>query len=330
MTFTLIQALLLLASVSQVSAHGFVSRITVNGQTFKGNTPGEKPTVDSIIRLVSAESPVKGAANSAVNCGKNAQQAATFAKVQPGDTMHFFWVSGDPDEPFWPHNTGPIMTYLAKCDDDNCTTFNSTNAKWFKIEEDGRIPGNKDGDWEQNNIFDAKNVPSNATLPANLAPGPYIVRHEIIALHLAQFPFDPQDPTADKGAEFYPSCAQIVVGGNQTGAPTTDEFVALPGAYTDKDKGILINPFDNVDQPYPFPGPPIAAFVNAGNFTTPSASSAPSSTTSARPKSSSCKSKRYAKRRTPSSSNSSNRYQDNVLPQGPIDPSVAWGYMARA
>ncbi len=67
------------------------------------------------------------------------------------------------------------------------------------------------------------------TLPSNLAPGNYIIRHEIIALQLAQ---------SEGGAEFYPSCTQLKVGGDQTGAPEPDELVLLPGAYKDTDPGI--------------------------------------------------------------------------------------------
>lgn len=66
-------------------------------------------------------------------------------------------------------------------------------------------------------------------IPANLSPGDYLVRHEIIALQLA---------TAQGGAEFYPSCSQIRVSGNGTGVP--QETVALPGAYSDTDPGILV------------------------------------------------------------------------------------------
>lgn len=67
------------------------------------------------------------------------------------------------------------------------------------------------------------------TLPTNLAPGNYIIRHEIIALHLA---------TSRGGAEFYPSCTQLKVGGSETGGPDADELVLLPGAYSDTDPGI--------------------------------------------------------------------------------------------
>jgi len=66
-------------------------------------------------------------------------------------------------------------------------------------------------------------------LPKNLAAGEYLVRHEIIALHLA---------TQKGGAEFYPSCQQLKVGGSGTGVPTQDELLSFPGAYSDDDPGI--------------------------------------------------------------------------------------------
>ena len=68
------------------------------------------------------------------------------------------------------------------------------------------------------------------SLPKNLASGQYLVRHEIIALHLA---------TTEGKAEFYPSCQQINVGGSETGVPSQDELLSFPGAYSDTDPGIF-------------------------------------------------------------------------------------------
>ncbi|KAJ6590871.1 hypothetical protein B0H10DRAFT_786217 [Mycena sp. CBHHK59/15] len=87
---------ILLLLMSYVSAHGFVSRVSINGQMYKGNVPNEDPDVKSIIRQISDAEPVKGAKNPAVNCGKNAQLAARTANAEPGDEISFFWVSEDP------------------------------------------------------------------------------------------------------------------------------------------------------------------------------------------------------------------------------------------
>lgn len=142
------------------------------------------------------------------------------------------------------------MTYMAMCEGTTCDKYNSTNAAWFKIDQVGLKP---DGStWYQADIstctvnlcglhppcrrcpnirpgcfitVDGKSF--SVTLPDNLAPGDYLIRHEIIALHLAQ---------SEGGAEFYPSCTQIRIGGSGTGTP--DNTVAFPGAYNDDDPGI--------------------------------------------------------------------------------------------
>jgi hypothetical protein len=113
--------------------------------------------------------------------------------------------------------------------------------------------------------------PANVTIPSTLAPGNYLLRSEIIALHLA---------TTLGGAEFYPSCIQLSVGGSQIGAPTCSEEVTFPGGYSDTDPGILapnvretqgclsralLTTVQIFDQPINytcFPGPPVATFVS--------------------------------------------------------------------
>ncbi|KAJ7239608.1 glycoside hydrolase, partial [Mycena haematopus] len=60
----------------------------------------------------------------------------------------------------------------------------------------------------------------------------YLLRHEIIALHTAQ---------SQGGAEFYPSCSQLIVTGSSTGAPKDSELGSLPGAYKATGPEILID-----------------------------------------------------------------------------------------
>ncbi|KAH0579350.1 Cellulose-growth-specific protein [Termitomyces sp. J132] len=247
--------LLPVAFATSALAHGFVSRITVDGKVYKGNTPNgdENP---SIIRLISTTSPVKGATNPDVNCGSGAPHPATdVGNAMPGSKLEFTWDAGDGEN--WPHNTGPLMTYMASCGSTTCDKFDSTKAKWFKIDQQGR---NASGDWIQADIMAGQ--PVRVTLPDTLAPGNYLIRHEIIALHLA---------TSMGGAEFYPSCSQFTVGGSQTGAPTDKELVSFPGAYSDSDPGIFDPDVFNSGSPYTFPGPPIAAFVSGSSSSSGSA-----------------------------------------------------------
>jgi hypothetical protein len=67
------------------------------------------------------------------------------------------------------------------------------------------------------------------------------------------------------GAEFYPACSQLQVGGSGTGKPTTSELVTFPGGYHDNDPGIYDPTVYNPGSNYTFPGPPIAAFVDASS-----------------------------------------------------------------
>lgn len=110
-------------------------------------------------------------------------------------------------------------------------------------------------------------APASVTIPSTIAPGNYLIRHEIIALHLA---------TSKGGAEFYPSCAQLRIGGNQKGAPAASELVSLPGAYSDNDPGIFDPQAFDTKATYAFPGPKIAAFVNGAASSSGSGTAAPS------------------------------------------------------
>lgn len=100
----------------------------------------------SPVRLINDVSPVKGANNPAINCGPNAQKAQVVAPVNPGSQMSFFWHSGDDSKPNWPHNTGPVITYMAECTGTTCDKFDAANAQWFKIHEVGQHPN---GTWFQ-------------------------------------------------------------------------------------------------------------------------------------------------------------------------------------
>ena len=54
----------------------------------------------------------------------------------------------------WPHNIGPLMTYMAECTGTTCDKFDASQAKWFKIDEVGKDPGNDT--WVQENIREYK------------------------------------------------------------------------------------------------------------------------------------------------------------------------------
>ncbi|KAF8647436.1 hypothetical protein AX16_006712 [Volvariella volvacea WC 439] len=241
-------AIVPLLAATSVAAHGYVARIVANGQTYEGNGFG-RTEFDSPIRSVQNNEPIKGARNPDVNCGRNAQRAALMADASPGSEVVFDWRAGE-DDSFWPHNTGPMMTYMASCGDMSCADFNPGNARWFKIHQVGR---KADGSWFQGDLM--RGAVASVPLPSNLAPGNYMIRHEILSLHLG---------TSEGGAEFYPSCSQIRVGGNGNGRPQESDLVSLPGAYSDRDPGILVPNIYNSAVEYQFPGPPVATLVGSG------------------------------------------------------------------
>jgi hypothetical protein len=248
-TFALVPLLL----ASYVSAHGFLAEVTIGGRSDTGNRPFGSGGSNSAIRQITSPNPNTGANNPALTCGPGARRAAEVLNVNPGDNMSFDWRGADLS--FWPHNTGPMITYLANCGDTPCNQFDTSNARWFKIHQVGKKANSNN--WVQGDLMNGARA--NAKLPNNLAPGNYIVRHEIIALHLASNP---------RGAEYYPACVQIRVGGNGNGRPTQDELVSFPGGYSDTHPGIRVNAFSNAA--YNFPGPRIANFV-----TNPGAAPAP-------------------------------------------------------
>ncbi|KAG1880142.1 glycoside hydrolase family 61 protein [Suillus subluteus] len=245
-----------------VSAHGYVQQVTIDGTVYMGNDLNVATPAPSIIRLVDTNSPVKGANNTFLNCGQDAQFASLVGNANPGSQLEILWVGGTDGSSNWPHNTGPLMHYMTKCDG-SCSTYNSSNSEWFKISELGL---EADGStWYQANLN--SRAPANVTIPSTLAPGNYLLRSEIISLQLAM---------TLGGAEFYPACIQLQIGGSQTQGPTSSEECLFPGCYSDTDPGILTPNIYNPPIEYTFPGPPVASFVDAG-----SSSAAPSSTGSA-------------------------------------------------
>ena len=83
-------------------------------------------------------------------------------------------------------------------------------------------------------------------IPADIAPGDYLLRAEVIALHVAG---------GLNGAQFYPSCYQITVAGSGSATPAG---VSFPGAYKNTDPGILVDIHAKMSS-YVDPGPTVYA-----------------------------------------------------------------------
>ena len=93
--------------------------------------------------------------------------------------------------------------------------------------------------------FVLKNLYWESTVPKSLAPGNYLVRHELLALHQANTP------------QFYAECAQIVVSGSGTAQPSGDFLANIPGYAAQSDPGITVDTYSSTRTTYTCPGPKV-------------------------------------------------------------------------
>lgn len=101
----------------------------------------------------------------------------------------------------------------------SCNDFDGIGKHWFKIQEVGLQSGTiRSGQWALKNLMSG-NYTWTTKVPEKLAGGAYLLRHEIIALHV---PFEP---------EFYPECAHLWVTGNGNETPTEQYLASIPGVY---------------------------------------------------------------------------------------------------
>ena len=142
------------------------------------------------------------------------------------------------------------MTYLASCTSGDCRKEDPNTLNWFKIDHAGL---NSDGTWISDTII-KNNSTWTVTIPKELKPGPYLIRHELLALHSS---------SQINGAQFYPMCANLEIKGTGTGVP--DKTVKFPGAYKPNDKGILVNIYYPVLTSYEIPGPPLVKLISSGS-----------------------------------------------------------------
>lgn len=159
------------------------------------------------------------------NGGRSATQAATAA---PGDSVTAIWQQ-------WTHSQGPIMVWMYKCSG-AFSACDGSGAGWFKIDEAGFHGDGKTVflDTETPSGWDiAKLVGGNkawtSKIPAGLAAGNYLIRHELIALHQANSP------------QFYPECAQITVTGSGTAQPDASYKASIPGYAKQTDSNIRVS-----------------------------------------------------------------------------------------
>ena len=156
------------------------------------------------------------------------------------------------------------MDYLAKCDGD-CSAAKKESLKFFKLDGAGVLDA-ASNQWASDKLIGMfsqihhksfflklTNITADGnewtlTIPESLAPGNYVLRHEIIALHSAG---------QENGAQAYPQCINIEVTGSGSTDPCADgaDCVAGTALYKAADAGIKYDIYSGDISSYPIPGP---------------------------------------------------------------------------
>ncbi|KAJ5835343.1 hypothetical protein N7447_001369 [Penicillium robsamsonii] len=230
---------------SLVAAHGHVTNIVINGVSFDGWDIGSYPYTDSPPDVVAWGTP--NTANgfvapdaydtSDIICHLNATNAKGHAVVAAGDRVFFQWT------PNWPESHhGPIIDYLASCGAGGCETVDKTTLEFFKISGVGLVDGTDvPGIWADDQLI-AHESGWMVEIPSDIAPGHYVLRHEIIALHGAG---------SEGGTQNYPQCFNLQITGSGSDKPAG---VLGTDLYSPTDPGILVNIYTSLST-YIVPGP---------------------------------------------------------------------------
>jgi len=201
------------------------------------------------VRVPSYNGPIEDVTSNSIACNGNPNPTQSTSKVitvQAGSTVTALWrymlstTGTAPNDVMDSSHKGPIMAYLKKVND--ATTDSGVGGGWFKIQEDGL---GSDGIWGTERVINGQGR-HNIKIPECIAPGQYLLRAEMLALHAAgNYP----------GAQFYMECAQInVVGGTGAKTPST---VSFPGAYSGSDPGVKISIYWPPVTNYKVPGPSV-------------------------------------------------------------------------
>ncbi|GAB1313686.1 Endo-beta-1,4-glucanase D [Madurella fahalii] len=257
------KAFTLVTLATAVSTHSIFQKVSVNGAD-QGQLKG--------VRAPYSNFPIQNVNHPDFACNTNLQlRDNTVIRVPAGARVGAWWgheIGGaagpnDPDHPIAASHKGPISVYLAKVD--NAATAGTTGHQWFKIAERGL----NNGVWAVDELI-ANGGWHYFDMPNCVAPGHYLMRVELLALHSASSP---------GGAQFYMECAQIEVTGS--GSHTGSNHVSFPGAYPADHPGIVVSIYDTAGSPtmggrsYSIPGPRPITCSGGGSNPNPTPSQPP-------------------------------------------------------
>jgi len=226
-----VSALYLPLAASVALAHYTFPDLIVNGQTSSDY---------QYVRLTTnhySSSPVTDVTSSDMTCYADPSHPVTSTATVAAGSVVGFTVAPDVYHP------GPLLFYMAKVPaGQTAASFDGSGSVWFKVYQNAATITSSSISWPSGMTT------VSVTIPACLSSGDYLIRVEHVALHSA---------STVGGAQLYIACGQLTVtgGGSTAGGPT----VAIPGAYSPNDPGLLINIYYPIPASYTPPGP--AVFV---------------------------------------------------------------------
>jgi len=222
--------------IAEASAHGAVTSYVIGSTTYPGYTgfsPASSPA--TIQRQWPDYNPTLSVTAAKVMCN-GGTSAALVANITAGDKITAKWAQ-------WTHQQGPVMVWMYKCAGD-IKSCDGSGKNWFKIDQMGMTAPPLTGtSWGTAVVY--KNLAWTSTIPASLAPGYYLIRHELLAQHQADAP------------QFYAECAQLKVGGTGTAVPSGAYLATIPGYASESDPGITIDIYSSTATTYTCPGPAV-------------------------------------------------------------------------
>ncbi|KAJ3719631.1 glycosyl hydrolase family 61-domain-containing protein [Lentinula guzmanii] len=275
--------LLSLSALPGARAHGQIKGVLANGVYSNGPNiywdadPANEQTAVRKMYQAAGPSyvlPQDFADNSKMAC-EGAAGAPKTVTASAGSFVRVDWVGATgeldgkpgtgnvpPGQNPWVHAMGTVASYIAKCTNGDCTTYDASQGSWVKLamfgidrtetisdglretmknkpEEYYPTPGTS-GLWGMARFVQAGSS-WNVTIPEGLANGHYIIRQEVGAVHN---PWNAQDDSS--GTQLYIGCVQIeVINGGNTELPkgakagslyATDSAFARYNVYEDNGK----------------------------------------------------------------------------------------------
>ncbi|KAF3926789.1 Endoglucanase-4 [Orbilia brochopaga] len=235
------------ALVSFVAGHSIFAEFEVNGVSAGKENALRLPTYDGPIEDVTSQYVAcNGGPNPLVKLSPNVVNVPAGAEITARwiHTLDTDWRTGLIIDA---SHKGPIMVYLSKIHEEG---YNSATGKWAV----DRLIADRGYKFK---------------IPTCVAPGNYLMRVELIALHAAgNYP----------GAQLYMECAQINITGGGSLSPATVNF---PGAYAGTDPGIKFNLYTTPIN-YIIPGPRPVTCGGSNPTTAPTTTASRTTTTSSR------------------------------------------------